>query len=293
VATINASGLATSLAAGSTTIAASSGGVTGTTLLTVQPQPLVITTTSLSGGTVNSSYSAGIAATGGTTPYTWSISSGVLPGGLALNTSTGSITGNPTNAGTFNFTAQVSDSGNPAQTTNKAFSIIISAPPSVVSIWSSSAAPASPDAGADNSVELGLRFKSDVNGTITGVRFYKSAANTGTHVGTLWTSAGTKLGSATFSGETASGWQQVTFTTPVAITSNTVYVASYHCTAGHYSEDDNYFSSSGVDNSPLHAPVNTGPAGNGLFIYNANTTFPTKTFKAANYWVDVTFKPGP
>ena len=46
--------------------------------------------------------------------------------------------------------------------------------------------------------------------------------------------------------------------TPVAITSNTVYVASYHCTIGHYSADLNYFASKGADNPPLHALTNGG-----------------------------------
>ena len=63
-----------------------------------------------------------------------------------------------------------------------------------------------------NAVELGMRFKADLDGSITGVRFYKSAANTGTHVGSLWTTSGTLLATGTFSGESASGWQQMTFT---------------------------------------------------------------------------------
>ena len=44
-----------------------------------------------------------------------------------------------------------------------------------------------------NAVELGVRFKADLDGTITGVRFYKATANTGTHVGNLWTASGTLL----------------------------------------------------------------------------------------------------
>ena len=47
------------------------------------------------------------------------------------------------------------------------------------------------DAGA---VEVGVRFKADVDGSVTGVRFYKASANTGTHVGNLWTTGGTLLG---------------------------------------------------------------------------------------------------
>ena len=69
-------------------------------------------------------------------------------------------------------------------------------------------------------------------GTITGVRFYKEIDNTGTHTGSLWSAGGTLLASGTFSGESASGWQELDFSTPVAITAGTTYVVSYHTDAG-------------------------------------------------------------
>jgi hypothetical protein len=71
---------------------------------------LSITTTSLPQGTANVAYSTTLQATGGTTPYSWMISSGSLPGGLSLNSSTGAISGTPTQSGTFSFTAHVTDS---------------------------------------------------------------------------------------------------------------------------------------------------------------------------------------
>jgi hypothetical protein len=147
------------------------------------------------------------------------------------------------------------------------------------------------DEGPDSSVELGVKFRSDVAGKITGIRFYKATANTGTHVGSLWNSAGTKLAAATFSGETASGWQQVSFSTPVAITANTVYVASYHANNGHYSADVNYFASRGVDNPPLHALANGVSGGDGVYRYGTTSAFPNQTWYSANYWVDVVFAP--
>ena len=79
---------------------------------------LTISTTSLPPGTQNSSYNAMLAATGGVTPYTWSIVSGSLPGGLGLNRSTGAITGTPTGGGISNFTVKVADSENPAANCN-------------------------------------------------------------------------------------------------------------------------------------------------------------------------------
>jgi hypothetical protein len=123
-------------------------------------------------------------------------------------------------------------------------------------------------------------------GTITGIRFYKSAKNTGTHTGTLWSSAGALLATATFTGETASGWQQVTFATPVAITANATYVASYHATVGHYSADQNFFTTTGVNNLPLQALAGN----NGVYIYGNGGVFPSKSYNSTNYWVDVVFQ---
>ena len=91
------------------------------------------------------------------------------------------------------------------------------------SIWTGAAAPAVPSANDSGSVEVGVKFTSDVAGTITGIRFYKGAGNTGTHIGHLWTSTGTLLASATFTGETASGWQQVNFADAVQISEDMAY----------------------------------------------------------------------
>ncbi len=97
--------------------------------------------------------------------------------------------------------------------------------------------------------------------------------------------------SATFTGETSSGWQQVSFATPVPIAANTVYVASYHTSVGHYSQDLNYFATTGVDNPPLHALANGVSGGNGVYRYGGGSAFPNRTANAPNYWVDIVFKP--
>ncbi|MGH8615798.1 MAG: DUF4082 domain-containing protein, partial [Gammaproteobacteria bacterium] len=129
-----------------------------------------------------------------------------------------------------------------------------------------------------------------VSGTVCGIRFYKGSTNTGTHVGKLWTISGTLLAQATFANETASGWQQVNFANPVAISANTVYVASYHAPNGRYSLNEPYFTA-GVDNPPLHALQDGANGGNGVYLYGAGG-FPTNTFNASNYWVDVVFVSG-
>ena len=143
-----------------------------------------------------------------------------------------------------------------------------------------------------NSVELGVKFVSTQAGTVTALRFYKGASNTGTHTATLWTSAGTSLASVTFASETASGWQQAALPTPIAISANTTYVASYH-SPGNYSANGNYFATAGQVSGPLTAPA-TGAVsgGNGVYTYGSSSIFPTNSFQGSNYWVDVVFNPG-
>lgn len=87
---------------------------------------LTVTTTSLPGGSVGTAYSATLQASGGAQPYTWSVSSGTLPAGLTLNSSSGVISGTPTATGTSSFTIQVNDSESPSQTEAVNFSITIS-----------------------------------------------------------------------------------------------------------------------------------------------------------------------
>jgi hypothetical protein len=154
-------------------------------------------------------------------------------------------------------------------------------------IWPSTAAPAGAPDSDTAAVEIGTRFRSDAAGTVTGVRFYKQTGNTGTHVGRLWTATGTLLGTVTFAAETASGWQQATFATPIAITAGTTYVVTYFAPAGHYSADVGYFANSGVDRPPLHA-LGDGVSGpNGVYRYGSGGVFPTGTWQSTNYWVDV------
>jgi hypothetical protein len=97
------------------------------------------------------------------------------------------------------------------------------------------------------------------------------------------------LATATFTNETSSGWQQVNFSSPVAITANTVYVASYRTNVGHYSEDQYYFLGKGVDSQPLHAPADGVSGFNGA--YGSAGSFPNQGWHSSNYWVDVVLQP--
>ena len=189
--------------------------------------------------------------------------------------------------------ARVTDAAGNALATNFTSSFTTAAPVSCpCTIWNpATSTPSVVDSGDASAVELGVKFRSDVDGFISGLRYYKSAANTGTHVADLWTSAGALVATATFSGESSSGWQQVNFAAPVAISANTIYVASYHTDAGHYSATAAAFASAGADNAPLHALSNASSP-NGVFRYGASG-FPTSSWNASNYWVDVVFTTSP
>ncbi len=158
-------------------------------------------------------------------------------------------------------------------------------------IFGPAAVPGTASSGDSGAVELGVKFRTSQAGLITGVRFYKGAANTGTHTGNLWSATGTLLATVTFTGETATGWQQASFASPVAVSANTTYIASYHAPSGGYAFDANYFGTA-VVNPPLRALASGEDGGNGVFFYSATSAFPANTFGSTNYWVDAVYVEG-
>lgn len=147
--------------------------------------------------------------------------------------------------------------------------------------------PAVPDSGDGGAYELGMKVTPTLDGFITGVRFYKSNANTGTHVGSLWNAAGQRLASATFTSETASGWQQVLFAQPVAVVAGQTYTVSYTAPRGHYASKDYQWDSFGFNDPPLTVAGGFGspPAG----VYGSPDSYPTSSFGNGNYFVDAVF----
>jgi hypothetical protein len=138
----------------------------------------------------------------------------------------------------------------------------------------------------DSPVEVGVKLRSDVAGYLTAIRFYKQPNNTGTHVGHIWSSSGTRLAEVEFESETASGWQEERLADPVPISEGETLVVSYHSSAGRFAFSPGYFGSA-VNRGPLHSPA-AFETGNGVYRYGSSG-FPTATFNATNYWVDAVF----
>ena len=130
-----------SLIVGATALLAGCGGTGSTsTANSNQPSNLAVTTTSLPAGTVGATYSSAVAASGGSTPYTYS--AGNLPSGLSINSGTGTITGTPAqnSVGTWSATVKVTDSTQPSsQSATASLSIKIGAtPPAPLAVTTSS-----------------------------------------------------------------------------------------------------------------------------------------------------------
>lgn len=168
--------------------------------------PTITTASPLPAGTVGTAYNQALVATGGTTPYSWSISAGSLPAGLSLGTSTGAITGTPTAAGAFNFTVQVTGGGS----STKAFSLTINAvadttPPTV-----------SPPTSPDNTA-TGVAVDTSVSAT-----FSEAILPGSVTANSFFVSDGVDNVAGTFSVVGA----VVTFDPSAALADNTMYTAT-------------------------------------------------------------------
>ena len=126
--------------------------------------------------------------------------------------------------------------------------------------------------------EVGVKIGGDVGEVIPGVRLCRD-----THVGRLSSTRGLVLAQATCTSESASGWQQVSFATPVAIQANTNYVMFYYAPVGRYAYDEGYFASA-YTKGPLRAPSITEAGGNGVHRCGAGGGFPSSTYRSESYW---------
>jgi hypothetical protein len=156
---------------------------------------------------------------------------------------------------------------------------------SSVTIWGNSAPAELVSQSDSTSVELGTQFTAEADGTVSSVRFWKLPSQSGLHVGTLWTSTGTKLASAAFTDETAEGWQVAKFANPIALVAGRSYVVSYSAPDGGYAETASF---TGHSTTPTLAVKR----GAGVFWHGTGSHFPTHRWHNSQYWVDVVFAPG-
>jgi methionine-rich copper-binding protein CopC len=231
--------------------------------------------------------------------FTVSSSAGAVPGTVSLSSDRTTATFTPTAAlaasTAYTASAKATDDSGNVMPSAYTWSFTTGKPRPTAcpcTIWDDFTTPAVASSGDTASVELGTKVRFDAKGQVTGVRFYKGAGNTGTHVGSLWSATGTLLASGTFTGETASGWQSLTFASPVNVNANTTYVVAYFAPSGNYSASPGYFGNNTATYNQLHAIADGVDGGNGVYGYTGSSAFPSNTYNANNYWVDVLWQPG-
>jgi hypothetical protein len=224
----------------------------------------------------------GSASTGSISSYAWTLVSGpnsptITDPGAVSTTVTGLV------RGSYIFQLSVNGDSSSSQVRVDVLDL-----DSTATIFTTEA-PAGSTGNDGQAIELGVKFRSSIAGYATGVRFYKTPGNDGTHIGELYSSSGARLAQATFTDETDSGWQTVSFSRPVAITPGITYVAAYFSSAGNYTYTDSYFGTAET-NGPLTALADGTDGPNGLYSYGDDSTlFPSHSYEQSNYWVDVVF----
>ena len=135
----------------------------------------------------------------------------------------------------------------------------------------------------NQAIEVGVRFRADVDGFVTGLRYY-GAASSAPRVGHLWTRAAPSSRRPPSWATRSSAGTPSRSRRPCAVTKDTTYVASFLSTDGTYYADAGFFNAA-FDAAPLHAPAGT----NGVYKYGGG--FPTDSFDATSYGADVLFTP--
>jgi len=250
---------------------------------TVSPAaPTGLTATAISTSQINLSWTSSPGATG----YTIQRSlNGVNGWTHVVTTAAGatSYTNSGLAAGTTYFYRVKATGGVDSSFTSTSATTMFVASPTTITLWSNSYTPGA-NAYTVGSYDVGLKFSSAVPGIVTGVRFYKQAYMNGSvHLGNLWSSSGNLLATAVFTDETASGWQQVSFASPVAIAANTTYVVSFSTGGGYFGITTNSFQAAS-QNGPLQIPANAG-------VFGPAGTFPKISSAGMNFWADVAFSP--
>lgn len=215
-----------------------------------------------------------------------------VDGGTTWHPATGSITWSyvwmPRTLGSVSILSRAVDDSANLETPSAGIVATVEPNPGPLSLWDDSITPwteAFPDTAGE--IELGVKFRSDIDGFIRGIRFYKGAKSAGPHTGHLWSYDGTLLAEVAFTDEMPTGWQQALFAVPVPITANRTYIASYHDFGQCYAISYDFFTSDVVC-ATLQAPASSPSDGNGVYRYGP-VAFPNLTSWNSNYWVDVIF----
>ena len=135
-------------------------------------------------------------------------------------------------------------------------------------------------------IEVGLKFRSTVAVTISGMKYFRTPGNFGYHIGQLYSMDRTLLASQMFTNETDSGWQTVMFTSPVAISPNTTFIAAYFSSLGFYVSND-YKLNRSITNGTLSILPDGADGPNGVYSYTNSPAFPDSGYQSTNYWIDV------
>lgn len=147
--------------------------------------------------------------------------------------------------------------------------------------------------GVGAPVVTGIRVRIDSPGTIEAIRWYKDPADTGPHVATLWRSLDTqpdRIRQVVASDETPSGWQSARFPTPIPVVPGYYVAAVSHSTGTHTVTPHGL--SARIRSGPLEVPADDPGTPNGVYTYSEDPgAYPIDSFRAANYWVDVIFRP--
>ena len=134
-----------------------------------------------------------------------------------------------------------------------------------------------------NGVELGVRFRTSQELTITGVRVYR--VDLGTVTGSLWDDQGVRLATGTFESRGRRGWQDLEFDAPVVVSAGRTYVASYYSPATRYAFEYGFFDRQ-ITRGPVTALRSSDDTPNGVHCYDvASCVSPTRGFRSSNYWV--------
>ncbi|MBL0334033.1 MAG: DUF4082 domain-containing protein [Chitinophagaceae bacterium] len=133
----------------------------------------------------------------------------------------------------------------------------------------------------NTSTELGMKFHASVNGTISGIRFYKTGTDVLNYTGSIWLNGNTTaLATGAYTSDNTNGWKQIDFASPVSITAGTTYIVSY------FSPSPGYYAYTA---NGLAAPFTNSLLTAESSCYNQPGTGYPASPSVAKYWVDPVF----